>query len=97
MKALSEAGLPVPRAMEVNRHAVLMSLINGHPLVQVKRLGNPRRVYEGCMDVLVKLAGLGLVHCDYNEFNILVSCRVPGIFLLMDYACIIHSIVQIVL
>ena len=73
MKALGDAGLPVPRAIEVNRHAVLMSLIDAHPMVQVQQLGNPRKVYGECMSVLVKLSQLGLVHCDYNEFNLLIS------------------------
>jgi len=73
MKALGEAGLPVPRAIEVNRHAVLMSMVSAYPMVQVKKLENPRVVYEGCMKILVQLAGLGLVHCDFNEFNLLIG------------------------
>jgi len=73
MKALGEAGLPVPKAIECNRHAVLMTMIDAHPMVQVQQLGDPRKVYEECMSVLVKLAQLGLVHCDYNEFNLLIS------------------------
>jgi RIO kinase 2 len=73
MKALGEAGVPVPKAIECNRHAVLMSMIDAHPMVQVQQLANPRKVYEECMRVLVRLAQLGLVHCDYNEFNLLIS------------------------
>jgi RIO kinase 2 len=73
MKALGEAGLPVPKAIECNRHAVLMTMIDAHPMVQVQQLANPRKVYEECMRVLVRLAQLGLVHCDYNEFNLLIS------------------------
>jgi RIO kinase 2 len=73
MKALGEAGLPVPKAIECNRHAVLMTMIDAHPMVQVQQLGNPRKVFQECMSVLVKLAQLGLVHCDYNEFNLLIS------------------------
>ena len=40
--------------------------------VQVRELSNPRRVYTELMEMLARLAGLGLVHCDYNEFNLLV-------------------------
>lgn len=36
MKALGEHGLAVPLAIEQNRHAVLMSLVPGYPLVQVR-------------------------------------------------------------
>ncbi len=35
MRALGRAGLPVPVAVDHNRHAVLMSLVDATPLVQV--------------------------------------------------------------
>ncbi len=44
-----------------------------HP--QVRELSNARGVYEQLMEMLSRLASLGLVHCDYNEFNLLVSSR----------------------
>lgn len=44
-----------------------------HPRPQVRSLANPRGVYERLMGLLARLAGLGLVHCDFNEFNLLVS------------------------
>lgn len=40
--------------------------------LQVRQLSNPRGVYIQLMEMLARLAGLGLVHCDYNEFNLLV-------------------------
>ena len=73
MKALWENGLPVPEAIECNRHAVLMSLVGAHPMVQVREFANTEKVYRECMDILVKLAQLGLVHCDFNEFNLLID------------------------
>ncbi|KAI7845570.1 hypothetical protein COHA_000859 [Chlorella ohadii] len=73
MKALGDHGLPVPKAIDHNRHAVLMTLLDAYPLVQVRELSNPRRVYTELMEMLARLAGLGLVHCDYNEFNLLVN------------------------
>lgn len=39
---------------------------------QVRKLADPRAIYTQLMEMLAQLAGLGLVHCDYNEFNILV-------------------------
>lgn len=72
MKALGENGLPVPEAIECNRHAVLMSLVPGYPMVQVREFANAEKVYRECVDILVTLAKLGLVHCDFNEFNLLV-------------------------
>ena len=73
MKALGENGLPVPEAIECNRHAVLMSLVHAYPMVQVKEFANTEKVYRECMEILVKLAKLGLVHCDFNEFNLLID------------------------
>jgi RIO kinase 2 len=73
MKALGDHGLPVPKAIDHNRHAVLMTLLDAYPLVQVRQLSNPRRLYVQLMEMLARLAGLGLVHCDYNEFNLLVN------------------------
>jgi RIO kinase 2 len=32
MKALGEHGFPVPRAVDWNRHCVLMTLVEGYPL-----------------------------------------------------------------
>ena len=36
MKALGDSGLPVPEAIECNRHAVLMSLVEAYPMVQAR-------------------------------------------------------------
>jgi len=38
MKALGDHGFPVPRAVDHNRHAVLMSMLDAAPLVQVRAL-----------------------------------------------------------
>lgn len=45
MQALGKRGLPVPEAIDQNRHAVLMSLVDAFPLCQV---GEPR-VEAGCV------------------------------------------------
>jgi RIO kinase 2 len=63
----------VPVAVDVNRHAVLMTMIDGVPLTQRYRLREPGRVYRQCIDQLSNLAARGLVHCDFNEFNIMVN------------------------
>ena len=33
---------------------------------------SPGKVYNSCMQELKKLALCGLIHCDYNEFNIMM-------------------------
>ena len=42
-------------------------------LLQVRELENPGYVYQQCMDLMARLASKGLIHCDFNEFNLLVS------------------------
>ncbi|TQD70777.1 hypothetical protein C1H46_043692 [Malus baccata] len=73
MKALEEHGFPVPSAVDCNRHCVIMSLVQGYPLVQVKQLQNPEVVFETIIGLVVRLAEHGLIHCDFNEFNIMID------------------------
>ncbi|KAK7302055.1 hypothetical protein RJT34_12934 [Clitoria ternatea] len=73
MKALETHGFPVPNAVEHNRHCVVMSLIQGYPLVQVRQLQNPEIVFETIIGIVVRLAEHGLIHCDFNEFNIMID------------------------
>ena len=73
MRALGDHGFPVPDAKEVNRHCVLMTLMDAHPLTQVRELAHPGRVWTQSMDIMARLAQHGLVHCDFNEFNLLVD------------------------
>ena len=57
-------------------HLVLHVLIMFNSLVgawQIRELGNPGEIYRQCMGMMARLAELGLVHCDFNEFNLLVS------------------------
>ncbi|XP_058094413.1 uncharacterized protein LOC131240294 [Magnolia sinica] len=73
MKALKEHGFPVPDAVDCNRHCVIMSLVQGYPLVQVKQLENPDTVFDTIVGLVVRLAEHGLIHCDFNEFNIMIN------------------------
>ena len=34
-------------------------------------------VYQQCMDMMTRLAAKGLIHCDFNEFNLLVNPVLP--------------------
>ena len=40
---------------------------------QVKDLTNPAKTYADCMDLVLKLANSGLIHGDFNEFNLMCS------------------------
>ena len=56
MKALGEHGFPVPVAIDSNRHAVLMTLVEACPMVQVKELSNPGQVKQ-LIGLTVELVG----------------------------------------
>ncbi|XP_041741777.1 serine/threonine-protein kinase RIO2 [Coregonus clupeaformis] len=73
MKALYERGFPVPKPIDYNRHAVVMELINGYPLCQVRELEDPSSMYNDIMELIVKLANHGLIHGDFNEFNLMLD------------------------
>uniref|UniRef100_A0A0D3DSG5 non-specific serine/threonine protein kinase n=2 Tax=Brassica oleracea var. oleracea TaxID=109376 RepID=A0A0D3DSG5_BRAOL len=73
MKALEEHDFPVPKAIDCNRHCVIMSLVQGYPMVQVKQLQNPETIFEKIIGIVVRLAEHGLIHCDFNEFNIMID------------------------
>jgi RIO kinase 2 len=72
MKVLHEHGFPVPTPVDANRHCIIMSLVDAFPLCQVKEVGNPGKLYSDLMNLIVRLAASGLIHGDFNEFNLLV-------------------------
>ncbi|XP_064294083.1 serine/threonine-protein kinase RIO2 [Phalacrocorax carbo] len=73
MKALHDRKFPVPKPVDYNRHAVVMELIDGYPLCQVHQMEDPASVYSELMDLIVKLASHGLIHGDFNEFNLILD------------------------
>ncbi|XP_065716833.1 serine/threonine-protein kinase RIO2 isoform X1 [Patagioenas fasciata] len=73
MKALHDRKFPVPKPVDYNRHAVVMELIDGYPLCQVHHMEDPASVYSELMDLIVKLANHGLIHGDFNEFNLILD------------------------
>ncbi|XP_056393532.1 serine/threonine-protein kinase RIO2 [Hyla sarda] len=73
MKALYDRGFPVPKPYDYNRHAVVMELINGYPLCQIRHLEDPAALYNELMELIIKLANHGLIHGDFNEFNIMLD------------------------
>ena len=73
MKALYDKGFPTPTPIDVNRHCVLMSLSHSYQLNSIAVLRHPGRVFSVLMELVMRLAGVGLIHCDFNEFNLLVD------------------------
>ncbi|XP_071846042.1 serine/threonine-protein kinase RIO2-like isoform X2 [Apostichopus japonicus] len=73
MKALYNNGFPVPKPEDFNRHCVVMELMNAYPLNQVHDVADPGAVYSDLMNLIVRLANHGLIHGDFNEFNIMLD------------------------
>ena len=78
MKALHDVKYPTPTPFAHNRHIVVMSLVRGVPLYQIfpKQLSVAQAadIYEQSIGLASRLATThGLVHCDLNEFNLLVD------------------------
>lgn len=50
-----------------------MSLVKGVNMRQVSALRHPALVYDRLMAMIVRLAQCGLIHCDFNEFNLMIN------------------------
>lgn len=73
MEALYKESFPVPVPISNNRHAILMSFINGFPLQKVKSIAQPEIGYNTLLDLVERFARNGLIHSDFNEFNIMID------------------------
>ncbi|XP_050575453.1 serine/threonine-protein kinase RIO2 isoform X1 [Bombus affinis] len=73
MKALFDRGFPVPKPIDFNRHCVIMELVEGGPLCGVYKLDDVESLYDELMNLIVKLGNHGVIHGDFNEFNIMMT------------------------
>ncbi|KIY03851.1 uncharacterized protein Z520_00542 [Fonsecaea multimorphosa CBS 102226] len=78
LQALHDAGLSVPTPLGQNRHQLVMSLIDGFPLRQIEKVPDPAGLYAELIEMVVRLCSLGLIHGDFNEFNILIKEEEQG-------------------
>ncbi|KAF1993600.1 RIO1-domain-containing protein [Amniculicola lignicola CBS 123094] len=78
MKALRKEGFPVPEPVGQNRHTVVMSLVQAFPMRQISKVGDPASLYAELLALIVRLAQYGLIHGDFNEFNILIEEKVTS-------------------
>ncbi|KAG5648047.1 hypothetical protein DXG03_007082 [Asterophora parasitica] len=86
MKVLREHGFPVPLPIDQARHCILMEFIDAFPLRQVaaEDVPSPGKLYSTLMDLIVHFARAGLIHGDFNEFNILIR-RESGEPVVIDF------------
>ncbi|KAI0899766.1 RIO1-domain-containing protein [Annulohypoxylon nitens] len=73
MRALREEGFPVPEPLSQSRHTVLMEYVDAFPLRQISRVPDPAALYAELISLILRLARHGLIHGDFNEFNILIK------------------------
>lgn len=73
MTALYDRGFPVPKPIDFNRHCVIMELVNGYPLTNVNEVENVQALYDDLMNLIIRLGNCGVIHGDFNEFNIMVT------------------------
>lgn len=72
LTALSQNGFPVPRPVAQSRHTLVMELVQALPLRQVSEVPDPAGLYAELVEMVLRLAEVGLIHGDFNEFNILI-------------------------
>ena len=72
MCTLYENGFIVPQPFDYSRHCVMMEWIKGSCMKHLKKHNNYKQLYSNLMNFIVKLANHGLIHCDFNEFNIII-------------------------
>jgi RIO-like serine/threonine protein kinase len=75
MQALHGRGFPTPSPIDQNRHVVVMSRIHGYPLSQIQgeSLIDIPLLFLQSVQILKRLVACGLIHCDFNEFNLMIS------------------------
>lgn len=73
MRALRENGFPVPEPIAQSRHTIVMSLIDAFSLRQIASVPDPPSLYAELISMILRLAQYGLIHGDFNEFNILIE------------------------
>ncbi|CDR97406.1 RIO1 family protein, putative [Babesia bigemina] len=73
LSALWEENFPVPQPLDINRHVIAMKFVDGVPLSQVREMAEPKRVLHMLMKLIVRLARVGIIHGDFNGFNLMIS------------------------
>ncbi|EPE08657.1 rio1 family protein [Ophiostoma piceae UAMH 11346] len=74
LEALREEGFPVPEPFAQSRHTIVMSFIdNALPLRQVSEVPDVAGLYADIIGLILRLARHGLIHGDFNEFNIMIQ------------------------
>jgi len=63
---------------------LMRTLHSGSPRRQIDQVPSPGKLYSQLMDLIVRFAHAGLIHGDFNEFNILIR-RSDGEPIVIDF------------
>lgn len=83
MTVLHNNGFAVPTPHDYSRHCVLMEWIPGYTMKAMRKYAAYKQLYSELMCFIVRLACHGLIHCDFNEFNIII--REDSGFVVIDF------------
>lgn len=69
MQLLHQNDFQTPKPIDTNRHAIVMSLVEGMPMCHIQRIGTQNEIkelFEKARNMLIRFAENGLIHGDYN-------------------------------
>jgi len=73
----------VPRPIALDRHVVVMSLIDGAELTNAKKISGAENVLNEIIENIKRTYQLGIVHADLSEHNIVI--KLNGDVLIIDW------------
>jgi len=73
----------VPRPIAVDRHVIVMGLIDGVELANVADIADPEAVLDDVLENIKRSYQLGIVHADLSEHNIII--KPSGEVLIIDW------------
>jgi RIO kinase 2 len=96
MRVLHREGFRVPEPIAWSRHTVVMEFVDAFPLRMVESVPEPGKLYAELIDMIIALAKRGLIHGDFNEFNILIkeeekAGKVKAVPVLIDFPQIVST------
>ena len=53
MQALHDKDFPVPEPIDHNRHAIVMSRVQGYPMTSVNEMAHPKTVYTDLVTLVI--------------------------------------------
>jgi len=90
LRALHGRDFPVPQPIDSNRHIVVMEYKPYSLLNHVQTLNKPKRTFVEIVNLVNRFLANGIVHCDLNEFNLLINVD-TGELTVIDFPQIISA------